>query len=123
MTFSPAMVAVLCVAGACSTPARESVPTRLVVGTGDTLVVNNRRAAQIPVRVLDAAGHELSATGVRFERIDGDSIAIGGAGTVTCDTRRCQPARVARAALQKRVAAMSPGEQRPYRGTNAVRSR
>ena len=46
----------------------ERAPARLVAGKADTVVVNNRRPVQLPVRVVDARGGVLESSGVRYER-------------------------------------------------------
>ena len=43
-------------------PPVQGPPARIVIGTEGSLVVNNRRAAQIPVRVLDADGRVMADT-------------------------------------------------------------
>lgn len=77
----------IALAGACTAPPEKSQVARIVVGTADTLVIHSRRAAQIPVRVLDAAGRVMPVTGVRFQSTSGDSTPISATGMVTC-TRR-----------------------------------
>lgn len=62
----------------------EGPPARLVVGTSDTVIVNGRRPVRIPVRVLDARGHALTDTGVRFQRISGAPIELSTTGMVFC---------------------------------------
>jgi hypothetical protein len=62
----------------------KGAPARLVAGIADTVVVNNRRAVQLPVRVLDAAGHVLPATGVRYRWTAGAPVSVSAAGVVTC---------------------------------------
>ena len=78
----------MAIAVACAGPPVQGPPARIVVDAADTLVVNNRRATQIPVRVLDSAGHDLRVvTGVQYQWTAGDSIPVSLTGTVTC-TRR-----------------------------------
>jgi hypothetical protein len=59
-------------------------PARLVAGVADTVVVNNLRPVQIPVHVLDAAGHVLPDTGVRFQWTSGVPVPVSSIGVVTC---------------------------------------
>jgi hypothetical protein len=59
-------------------------PARLVAGIGDTVVVNHVRPVLVPVQVLDAAGHVLPDTGVRYEWTSGGSIPVSPRGVVTC---------------------------------------
>lgn len=77
--------AALLVASACQPPWAEGPPARLVAGVSDTVVVNHRRPVQIPVRVLDPAGHVLSDTGVRFQWTDGLEVPVSAEGIVTCN--------------------------------------
>jgi hypothetical protein len=66
---------------------RDGPPARLVAGTAmetDGIIVNNVRAVQLPVRVLDAAGHQLKADSVRFDWQAGASLAVSPAGVATC---------------------------------------
>ena len=74
-----ALAAVMLLATACAGP-----PARLVAGSSDTLVVNNERPARLPVRVLDARGHVLPDSGLRFARTAGDAILVSPSGEVTC---------------------------------------
>lgn len=78
-------LAFLLLASACHLPGVEGPPARLVAGTSDTLVVNHLRPVRIPVRVLDAAGHVLSDTGVRFQWTDGLEVPATAEGQVTCN--------------------------------------
>jgi hypothetical protein len=72
--------AALLVASACKGP-----PARLVVGASDTVIVNNSSSPiQLPARVLDAAGHDLDATGVRYQWTAGVAVPVSQTGTVTC---------------------------------------
>lgn len=67
---------------------------RLVFGTADAfsgIIVNNVRPVQIPLRVLDAAGHELKSAGVQYRWESGAPVSVAASGTITCthdgDTR------------------------------------
>ena len=70
---------VLVVAAACKGP-----PARLSAGRSDTVIVNNLRPAQLPIRVLDAAGHSLDKTGVRYQWTAGAPFSVSNTGVVTC---------------------------------------
>src|SRR6266566_5303985 len=59
-------------------------PARLVAGIADTVVVNGLRPAQLPLQVLDASGHVLPDTGVRYQWTSGLPIAVSTRGVVTC---------------------------------------
>jgi hypothetical protein len=59
-------------------------PARLIGGTADTVIINHTREVQIPVRVLDSAGHALVDSGVRFRWIGGEKLTVAGDGSVTC---------------------------------------
>ena len=59
-------------------------PARLVAGTADTIVVNNRRPVQLPMRVFDAAGHHLDSTSVRYQWTAGVPVEVSATGIVTC---------------------------------------
>ena len=73
------MASVLLTLAACNGP-----PARLIVGFGDTVLVNNSRPVQLSVQVFDGAGHVLPDTGVRFELISGTSLPVSRNGVVTC---------------------------------------
>ncbi|HEX8850482.1 MAG TPA: hypothetical protein VF761_13205 [Gemmatimonadaceae bacterium] len=60
-------------------------PARLVVGDSDSVVVNSRRAMRLAVRVLDARGHALPDTGVRFEWLSGTLATVSPEGVVMCN--------------------------------------
>jgi hypothetical protein len=65
----------------------SATPARLVTsgGTGDEIVVNNDvRPVKLGMRVLDARGHVLPDTGVRFHRMSGARIPVTPRGVVTC---------------------------------------
>jgi hypothetical protein len=73
------VASVLLTLAACHGP-----PARLIVGFGDTVLVNNSRPVQLSVQVFDGAGHVLPDTGARFELISGMSIRVSRNGVVTC---------------------------------------
>ncbi|HMG12256.1 MAG TPA: hypothetical protein VK571_03700 [Gemmatimonadaceae bacterium] len=69
---------------------RNGPPARLVVGAGSDsngIVVNNLGAVQLSMRVLDAAGHRLERTDVRYQRVTGAPIPVSPRGEIKC-TRR-----------------------------------
>jgi hypothetical protein len=81
-------ILVVCVASCERASARDvGPPTRLVAGHADTVVVNSRSPAALPVHVLDSAGHELSARGVRFAWLSGAPIRVSDSGHVMCRQR------------------------------------
>jgi hypothetical protein len=69
---------------------RNGVPATLLVGgaiDSDGIVVNNLGPVQLSTRVLDARGHRLERTDVRYQRISGAPIQISTRGVIKC-TRR-----------------------------------
>ena len=78
-------------------------PARIVAGKADTIVVNSRDAVPLPVQVLDDAGHELPATGLRFERVSGDSVQLAATGKITCAQRGDTQVRASLGALTKEL--------------------
>ena len=64
---------------ACKAP-----PARLVAGIADTVVVNNVVAVRMPMHVLDAAGHALPDTGVRFQWTSGLAVPVSDKGVLKC---------------------------------------
>lgn len=59
-------------------------PVRLIAGWSDTVVVNTARQAEIPVDVLDSAGHVLRSKRPQFRWLAGDSVRVSHDGHVTC---------------------------------------
>ena len=83
---------------------RNGPPTRLVVGGGidsDGIVVNNLGPVHLSMRVLDAAGHRLERTDVRYQRISGVPITVSTRGIVQCKQRGDAVVRVSLATLHK----------------------
>lgn len=72
------------IALACTNGPSMGPPVRLVGGTADTVIINHRRQVRIPVRVLDAAGHALPDSNVRFRWVAGENIALTADGMVMC---------------------------------------
>jgi hypothetical protein len=70
---------------------RNGPPARLVPGeknyTGQ-IVVSTARPMQLPVRVLDASGHSLPATAVRYAWESGSTMPVSPDGVVQCTDRR-----------------------------------
>ena len=69
---------------------RNGPPARLIAGAGtdsDGIVVNNLGPVQLSMRVLDAAGHRLERTDVRYQRVSGAPIPVSPRGAIKC-TRR-----------------------------------
>jgi hypothetical protein len=67
---------------------RKGPPARLFAATGkatDGIVVNNLQPVQLPMRVVDAKGRVLDATGVRYEWKSGSPLAVSPGGVVACD--------------------------------------
>jgi hypothetical protein len=64
---------------ACKGPA-----ARLVAGNADTIVVNNQKPVQLPMRVFDAAGHSLDSAGVQYQWTAGVPVSVSATGVVTC---------------------------------------
>jgi hypothetical protein len=69
---------------------RNGPPARLVAGAGidsDGIVVNNLGPVPLSMRVLDAAGHRLKQTDVRYQWVSGVPIPVSTRGMIKC-TRR-----------------------------------
>jgi len=69
---------------------RSGPPARLIAGSGtdsDGIVVNNFGPVQLSMRVLDAAGHRLARTDVRYQQVSGAPIPVSPRGAIKC-TRR-----------------------------------
>lgn len=68
-------------------PRHAEPPARLFAGASDTVVVNNHKWVQLPMEVLDSAGHVLHVTGVRYQQLSGAPLRMSESGRVTCDQR------------------------------------
>ncbi|HEX9085830.1 MAG TPA: hypothetical protein VF836_13905, partial [Gemmatimonadaceae bacterium] len=117
----------LLVASACKGP-----PARLVAGISDTVIVNNRAPVQLPVRVLDAAGHVLQATGMRYRWTSGVPVPVSATGVVVCTKPgdatvraslgplntdvllRCQPVRDVRALRMMNLVVGDSAQELPF---------
>ena len=65
----------------------RSVPrpaVRLAADASDTIIINRRWPRPLPVHAFDAEGHIVPGAPIRFERVDGATIPVAGAGAVTC---------------------------------------
>lgn len=83
---------------------RNGPPARLVAGAidySDGIVVNSLRPVQLSMRVLDAAGHRLSQTDVRYRRVSGVSIPVSTGVVVKCKERGDAVVRASVATLNK----------------------
>jgi hypothetical protein len=83
---------------------RNGPPARLLAGAidySDGIVVNSLRPVQLSMRVLDAAGHRLSRTDVRYRRVSGVSIPVSTGGVVQCKQRGDAVVRASLATLNK----------------------
>lgn len=66
---------------------RDGPPASLVVGAGidsDGIVVNNLGPVPLSMSVLDARGHRLERTEVRYQRISGAPIQLSTRGVIKC---------------------------------------
>lgn len=107
-------------------------PARLVAGSSDTVVVNNQRPVQLPMRVLDAAGRVLDTTGVQYRWTAGMQVSVSPRGVVTCTQAgdatlraslgalatdvllRCRPVRDVRALRMMNLVVGGPAEDLPF---------
>jgi hypothetical protein len=122
----------LLVACACEGPPAEGPPARLVAGVSDTVVVNNQRPVQLPLRVLDAAGHVLPDTGVHYRWTSGVPASVSATGVATCTQPgdatvraslgplathlllRCRPVREVRALRMMNLVVGGPAQELPF---------
>lgn len=108
-------------------------PARLVGGVRDTVIVNNVRSVQLPVRVLDARGRKLDQVAVvQFRWLSGTPLTVSSAGIATCTqtgdaivraslgslaTRmviRCQPVGEVRTLRMVNIVADGPAQELPF---------
>jgi len=83
---------------------RNGPPARLVAGAGidsDGIVVNNLGPVHMPMRVLDAAGHRLKQTDVRYQWVSGVPIPVSTGGMIKCTRRGDAIVRASLAALNR----------------------
>jgi hypothetical protein len=118
---------VLFLASACEKP-----PARIVAGVGDTVVINSDRPAMLPIRVLDATGHVLTDTAVRYRWKSGAPISVSAKGVVACTQSgdatvraslgplatdllvRCRPVRAVRALRMLNLVVGDPAQDLPF---------
>ena len=82
-----AAVAFLPLAALVALHLRDGPPARLIIGSGhaaDGLIVNNVRPIQLSTLVLDAAGHLLPSTRVRYRWESGAPTSVTPSGVITC---------------------------------------
>ena len=73
---------------ACRSPAPAAGPiARIEAGDADTITVYDRLPVQLPVRALDATGHEVANTPFGFTWLSGDSIPVSSSGAAMCHRR------------------------------------
>jgi hypothetical protein len=83
---------------------RNGPPARLVAGAGadsDGIVVNNLLPVQLSMRVVDAAGHRLERTDVRYQQVSGVAIPVSTRGVIKCTQRGDVIVRAALATLTR----------------------
>ncbi|MFN2602188.1 MAG: hypothetical protein ABR582_05465 [Gemmatimonadaceae bacterium] len=86
-----------------ATAACKGPPARLIAGTSDTVIVNNRRPVQLPMRVLDAGGRALERTGVRYRWISGMPVSVSATGVTKCTRAGDATVRASLGALASNV--------------------
>jgi hypothetical protein len=125
-------IALPCVVALAMLTACKGTPARLVAGTADTVIVNNQRPVQLPIRVLDAAGHHLEKTGVQYRWTGGMPVSISATGVVKCTETgdamvraslgalasnvlvRCRPVRDVRAIRMLNLVVGGPAQELPF---------
>lgn len=83
---------------------RNGPPARLVADAGtdsNGIVVNNLGPVHLSMRVLDAAGHRLERTDVRYQRVSGVPIPVSTRGMIKCTRRGDAIVRASLAALNR----------------------
>ena len=66
---------------------QRGAPDQLLLGAptlDGALVINGAHGEQIPVRVVDARGHQLASRDVRFHLREGKSVSVSPSGQVSC---------------------------------------
>jgi hypothetical protein len=94
--FGTFVSAMFVFASACS-----SRDVRIVAGTNDSLVINNRVSVPLPVYGVDIRGRRHAIVGLRYQQISGDSISLTEDGRVTCSARADARVRVSHERLMK----------------------
>jgi hypothetical protein len=119
------------VAIACHGSRSQGPPVRIVAGNADTVIINSYKPVRLPVQVLDAAGHTLPDSGVRFERLSGLRVPVSETGMTTRTgsgdavvrtslgplvTRllvRCRPVQALHGLMMMNLVAGGPGTELP----------
>jgi hypothetical protein len=130
-----AAVALVPIAVAIALLLRNGPPARLIFGTGSAtggIVVNSLRPVQLRMRALDAAGHVLRDTGVRYQWASGAPVLVSPGGVVTCTQPgdatvraslggvsttallRCRPVRQVRAPGMLDIVVGGPAQDVPF---------
>jgi hypothetical protein len=130
-----AAVALVPIAAAIALLLRNGPPARLVFGTGSAttgIIVNSVRPVQLQMRALDAAGHVLRDTGVRYQWASGAPVTVSPGGVVTCTQPgdatvraslgavatsallRCRPVRHVRAPGMLDIVVGGPAQDVPF---------
>ncbi|MCY7380042.1 MAG: hypothetical protein LH467_11995 [Gemmatimonadaceae bacterium] len=117
----------------------NGLPAQLVadMGSAADIVVNNVRPVQLAMRVLDAAGHVLPDTGVRYRWSAGVPVPVSSTGVVTCTqpgdatvhaslgplttrlTLRCRPVLDVRAFRMLNIVVGGPVAEVPFLAVDA----
>jgi hypothetical protein len=110
----------------------ENPPARIVAGVADTVVINSNRPVLLPIRVLDADGHVLTDTAVRYRWKSGLPISVSAKGVVGCSKSgdatvraslgplatdvlvRCRPVRTVRALRMLNLVVGGPDQDLPF---------
>jgi hypothetical protein len=110
----------------------DGPPARLVVGSADTVIVNNVRAVRMPAHVFDARNRVLPDTGVRYQLISGTELNLSNTGIGTCTQSgdatvrasigtlatdflvRCRPVREVRALRMVNLVVGAPAQDLPF---------
>ncbi|MEJ7761064.1 MAG: hypothetical protein WKF55_15895 [Gemmatimonadaceae bacterium] len=75
---------VFAIASACNPAQPNEPPARIVAGSSDTIIINNRAGIRIPIRVLDVSGKTLPDSDARFRLVNGREVRVSTNGIVTC---------------------------------------
>lgn len=126
------MRALTCAVALAAIAACKGPPARLVAGISDTVIVNNRRPVQLPMRVLDARGHVLEKTDVRYRWISGMPVPVSATGVTECTHAgdatvraslgllarnvlvRCRPVTRVRALRMMNLVVGGPAQELPF---------
>jgi hypothetical protein len=126
------MRGLICAVAFAAIAACKGPPARLVAGTSNTVIVNNQRPVQLPMRVLDAAGRHLEKIGVRYRWTGGKPVPVSAKGVVQCTETgdatvratlgalvtnvlvRCRPVSDLRAMRMMNLVVGAPAEELPF---------